>query len=60
MPEMTLDPMTTSRMAKVLGVPETKVKVALERLAIEPCARKGCCRYYSPQDLERVRETLRG
>lgn len=60
MPETTSDPMTANRMAKALGVPETKVKAALEQLAIEPCARKGCCRLYAAQDLERVRQTLQG
>lgn len=58
MPETMSDPMTANRMAKALGVTEPKVKSALERLAIEPCARKGCCRYYTAQDLERVREAL--
>ncbi len=58
MPDTTSDPMTANRMAKALGVPEGKVKATLERLAIEPCARKGCCRYYDAQDLPRIREAL--
>lgn len=54
------EPMTANRMAKELGASEAKVKSAIARLAIEPCATKGCCRYYTAQDLQRIRETLQG
>lgn len=60
MVEITPDHTTANRMAKELGASEAKVKAALERLGIEPSARKGCCRYYTAQDLQRVRETLQG
>lgn len=54
------EPLTASRMAKALGVSEPKVKTALKDLAIEPSARKGCCRLYTAHDLDRIREALQG
>lgn len=60
MSEITTEPMTANRMAKELGASEAKVKSAITRLALEPCATKGCCRYYSAQALQRIREALQG
>ncbi len=53
-------PMTANHMAKELGASETKVKSAIKLLAIKPCATKGCCRYYTAQDFQRIREALQG
>jgi hypothetical protein len=54
------DPMTAARMAQALGVPEARVKAALQRLGLEPSVRKGCHRYYSDQTFQRLREALKG
>jgi len=60
MVDTTSELMTANRMAKELGASEAKVKSAITRLALEPCATKGCCRYYSAQDLQRIREAHQG
>ena len=49
---------TASSIAKVLAVPDTKVKAAIKALNIEPASKKGCRVYYTADDLEKVKATL--
>lgn len=46
-------------MAQALGVPEARVKTAIQRLGLEPGVRKGCRRLYSDPAFQRVSEALK-
>ena len=50
---------TAGIMAKDLGVTDAKVKKAIKELSIEPAAKKGCCAYYTSEDLEKIKAALR-
>ena len=49
---------TANAMAKDLGIPDTQVKKAIKVLNLEAAAKKGCCSYYTAEDLKKIREAL--
>ncbi|HWQ10214.1 MAG TPA: hypothetical protein VN436_13930 [Holophaga sp.] len=50
---------TAGVMAKDLGVTDAKVKKAIKELNLEPAAKKGCCCYYTGEDLARIKAALK-
>jgi hypothetical protein len=50
---------TASAMAKHLGVPEGKVKKAIKDLGLAPVTKKGCCAFYSPDEMARLKASLK-
>jgi UDP-N-acetylmuramyl pentapeptide synthase len=51
--------MTAGAMAKELGASDAKIKKALKELEIVPAQTKGCCNYYTPDDLKKVQANLK-
>jgi hypothetical protein len=51
--------LTAGVMAKDLGVTDAKVKKAIKDLGLAPAAKKGCCSYYTSDDLAKVRSVLK-
>ena len=51
--------LTASAMAKNLGVSDAKIKKAILELGLLPAARKGCCTYFTSEDQEKLKATLR-
>lgn len=51
--------MTAAVMAKELGVSDAKVKKAITELGLQPDAKKGCCSYYGPDTLKKVKASLK-
>jgi hypothetical protein len=49
---------TTGVIAKELGVTDTRVKKAIEKLGIEPVGKRGVCRLYAPEVVEQVKAAL--
>lgn len=52
------DLLTAAAMAKALGVSDAKVKSAIKSLNLQPAAKKGCCNYFTPLDLDKIKATL--
>ena len=50
---------TAGNMAKELGVSDAKVKKAILDLGLTPAAKKGCCTYYTPEDLAKLKAVLK-
>jgi hypothetical protein len=59
MAEEKKDLFTAGNMAKEIGVSEGKVKKAIQELNIEPSAKKGACKYYSTESLEKVKAKVK-
>jgi len=59
MPTATPTLFTASAMAKDLGVSDAKVKKAIQELTLTPAAKKGCCTYYTPEDLAKLKAVLK-
>jgi len=53
------DLITAGNIAKELGVPDGKVKKAIQELGIKPAAKKGVCNYYSREVLKRIKSSLK-
>ena len=53
------DLLTAGKMAKALGVPDGKVKKAIESLGIKPEVKKGACNYYSREALAKIKNALK-
>lgn len=50
--------LTAGVMAKESGLSDAKVKKAIKDLNLVPAARKGCCSYYTQDDLAKIKATL--
>lgn len=59
MPSATPTLYTASAMAKDLGVSDAKVKKAILELGLTAAAKKGCCTYYAPEDLAKLKAVLK-
>jgi hypothetical protein len=59
MAEETKDLLTAGNIAKALGVPDGKVKKAIQALGIKPVAKKGVCSYYSKDAVAKVKSAVR-
>jgi hypothetical protein len=59
MSEETTNLLTAGSLAKLLGLSDAKVKKAITELGLVPAAKKGCCSYYSAQDLKRLEGVLK-
>ena len=46
-------------MAKELGCSDAKVKKAIAELGLVPAAKKGCCAYYTGENLQAIRAILK-
>jgi len=53
------DLMTAGNMAKALGIPDGKVKKAIQELGIKPTAKKGACNYYSRDVLNKIKTVIK-
>jgi hypothetical protein len=51
--------MTAGNIAKTLGVPDAKVKKAIQTLGIKPQAKKGVCSYYSKEIIPKLKQALK-
>jgi hypothetical protein len=49
---------TAGALAKELGVPDTKVKKAILELGLQPDAKRGCCSYYGPEAVQKLKAVL--
>jgi hypothetical protein len=58
MPDSSPKLLTAGAMAKELGASDAKVKKAIADMGLTPAARKGCCSYYTPEDLEKLKAVL--
>jgi len=58
MPTETPTLFTAAAMAKQLGVSDAKVKKAITELSLVPASKKGCCTYYTPEDLAKLKAVL--
>lgn len=58
MPAETQNLQTAGAIAKELGVSDAKVKKAITELGLVPAAKKGCCSYYGPEDLAKLKAVL--
>jgi hypothetical protein len=52
------DVLTAGNIAKELGVPDAKVKKAIQELKIKPAAKKGVCSYYSKDTVAKIKKAL--
>ena len=59
MPTQTPTLVTAGNMAKELGVSDAKVKKAITELGLTPAAKKGCCTYYTAEDLAKLKAVLK-
>jgi len=50
--------LTAGALAKALGVPDGKVKKAIQELSIAPKAKKGVCNLYGAEVLPKIRAKL--
>jgi len=50
--------LTASAMAKGLGVSDAKIKKAIRELGLVPTAKKGCCHYFTSEDLKKLEAVL--
>jgi len=50
---------TAGNMAKELGVSDAKVKKAIVELGLAPAAKKGCCTYYTAEDLQKLKAVFK-
>lgn len=53
------DLMTAASIAKVLAVPDVKVKKAIADLKIKPTAKKGVCSYYPKDVVPKIKAVLK-
>jgi hypothetical protein len=53
------DLLTAGNIAKALGVPDAKVKKAIQALGIKPKAKKGVCSYYGKDSVAKVKAALK-
>ena len=53
------DLLTAGKIAKALGVPDAKVKKAIQTLGIKPQAKKGVCSYYGKDAVAKVKGALK-
>jgi hypothetical protein len=51
--------LTAGNIAKQLGVPDAKVKKAIQSLGIKPAAKKGVCSYYAKEAAAKVKAALK-
>jgi hypothetical protein len=51
--------LSASAMAKELGVSDGKVKKAITELGLVPAQKKGCCAFYSAEDLTKLKAVLK-
>lgn len=58
MPTETQTLFTAGAMAKDLGVSDTKVKKAIKDLQLEAATKKGCCSYYTAEDMKKIKAAL--
>ena len=58
MPTQAPSLITAGNMAKTLGVSDAKVKKAILELGLTPASKKGCCTYYTPEDLAKLKAVL--
>lgn len=58
MPAETQSLFTAGAMAKDLGVTDAKVKKAIKDLQLEAAAKKGCCSYYTAEDMQKIKKSL--
>jgi len=59
MPSETSNLSTAGAMAKELGVSDAKVKKAINELGLVPAQKKGCCSYYTGEDLAKLKAVLK-
>ena len=50
---------SASTLAKELGVSDGKVKKAITELGLVPAQKKGCCNFYSAEDLKKLQAVLK-
>ncbi len=50
--------LTTGKMAKEFGVPAKKVKMAIQKLNLEPDVKKGNCNYFYRETAEKNKSAL--
>ena len=53
------DLLTAGNIAKTLGVPDAKVKKAIQTLGIKPQAKKGVCNYYSKDTVAKIKVAIK-
>jgi hypothetical protein len=58
MPTQTPTLFTAGAMAKELGVSDAKIKKAITELGLTPASKKGCCSYFTPEDLTKLKAAL--
>ncbi len=49
---------TAAKIAEKLGVSAKDVKVAIEKLQIQPDQKKGACSYYTSSTVEKIKKAL--
>jgi len=49
---------TIANWAKELGIPEKKLKAAVQAAAIPPDAKKGVCAYFSRKSVEKAKKSI--
>lgn len=59
MPTETPTLITASAMAKNLGVSEVKVKKAIKEWGLRPAAERGCCTFYGPEEMSKLKAFLK-
>lgn len=50
--------MTAGAMAKELSVSDARLKKAILQQGLVPSAKKGCCNYYTVEDLKKLKAVL--
>lgn len=50
--------LTAGKIAKELGVSDAKVKKAIKELGMDPECKKGCCCYYSANQVAKIKTAL--
>jgi hypothetical protein len=53
------DLLTAGNIAKILKVPDSKVKNAIKILGIKPTAKKGVCCYYSKDTIAKIKSAIK-
>lgn len=51
--------LTAGNIAKTLGVPDAKVKIAIKTLGIKPAEKKKVCSYYSKDAVARIKSAVK-
>lgn len=59
MPATASDLLTAGAIAKELGVPDGKVKKAIQELKLQPKAKKGVCNYYGKDAVAKIKSALK-